>query len=46
MTSRIAQRFFYYQAHPALGAATEEYAQLTGRRYDLVRRYRMEDAEC
>ena len=45
MTGKIAQRFFYGQVRPALRAAMEEYFQLTGRRYDFLRSYRMDDAE-
>ena len=45
MKGKIAQRYFYDRVEPALARAMEEYAQLTGRRYRLVRPYRMEDAE-
>jgi pyruvate-ferredoxin/flavodoxin oxidoreductase len=45
MTGKIAQRFFYWQVRPALKAAMDEYFELTGRRYDFLRSYRMDDAE-
>ena len=45
MKGRVAQRLFFERVRPALKAAMDEYADLTGRRYDLVRPYRMEDAE-
>ena len=45
MKGRIAQRFFYDRVKPSIRAAMEEYTTLTGRQYDLIRCYRMEDAE-
>jgi pyruvate-ferredoxin/flavodoxin oxidoreductase len=45
MKGRIAQRFFYDRVKPSVRAAMEEYATLTGRHYDFIRSYRMEDAE-
>jgi pyruvate-ferredoxin/flavodoxin oxidoreductase len=45
MKGKIAQRAFYDQVKPALKAAMDEFYELTGRRYDLVEPYRMEDAE-
>ncbi|MFN8486269.1 MAG: 2-oxoacid:acceptor oxidoreductase family protein [Caldilineaceae bacterium] len=45
MKGKIAQRAFYDQVKPALKNAMEEFYQLTGRRYDLIEPYRMEDAE-
>ena len=45
MKGRIAQRFFYDRVKPSIRAAMEEYTTLTGREYDLIRCYRMENAE-
>ncbi len=45
MTGKVAQRHFYEQVGPALGLAMEEYSALTGRHYNFVQPYRMEDAE-
>ncbi|HKW96484.1 MAG TPA: 2-oxoacid:acceptor oxidoreductase family protein [Bryobacteraceae bacterium] len=45
MKGRIAQRLYYDRVKPALRAAMEEYAVLTGRVYDFIRPYRMEDAD-
>jgi pyruvate-ferredoxin/flavodoxin oxidoreductase len=45
MKGKIGQRFFYDRVLPALVRAMAKYSELTGRRYDLVRAYRMEDAE-
>lgn len=45
MKGKIAQRAFYDGVKPALVEAFEEFAQQTGRRYDLVGAYRCEDAE-
>ncbi len=45
MTGKVAQRYFYDRVGPALKSAMEEYGQLTGRPYDFVRGYRMEDAQ-
>ena len=45
MKGKIAQRYFYERVAPALDRAMREYGELTGRRYDFVRAYRMEDAE-
>lgn len=45
MKGKIAQRYFYERVAPALERAMREYSELTGRRYDFVRAYRMEDAE-
>jgi pyruvate-ferredoxin/flavodoxin oxidoreductase len=45
MKGRVAQRYFYDRVKPALRAAMEEYAVLTGRAYDMIRPYRMEDAQ-
>ena len=45
MRGRIAQRFFYERVRPSLETAIADYAELTGRKYGLLRTYRMEDAE-
>ncbi|MCP4164995.1 MAG: CBS domain-containing protein [Chloroflexi bacterium] len=45
MKGKIAQRFFYDRVKPALQAAMDEYYELSGRRYDLIESYRMDDAE-
>ena len=45
MKGKIAQRRYYDRVLPALKKAMEEYAQLTGRRYDVVMPYRLEDAD-
>lgn len=45
MKGKIAQRFFYDRVKPILKAAMDEYYELTGRRYDLIEPYKMDDAE-
>ncbi|MCB0060601.1 MAG: 2-oxoacid:acceptor oxidoreductase family protein [Caldilineaceae bacterium] len=45
MKGKIAQRYFYDRVKPILKAAMDEYYELTGRRYDLVESYKMNDAE-
>jgi pyruvate-ferredoxin/flavodoxin oxidoreductase len=45
MKGRVAQRFFYERVRPSIETAMADYFELTGRRYGLVRPYRMEDAE-
>ncbi len=45
MKGKIAQRRFYDRVLPALKDAMREYYELTGRRYDPVMPYRLEDAE-
>jgi pyruvate-ferredoxin/flavodoxin oxidoreductase len=45
MKGRIAQRLFYSRVKPALQAAMGEFTAVTGRRYDLLNLYRMDDAE-
>ncbi len=45
MKGKIAQRHFYDRVLPALKIAMEEYGELTGRRYQPVMSYRLEDAE-
>ncbi len=45
MKGKVAQRYFYERVHPALVEAMREYGGLTGRRYSLLRAYRMDGAE-
>ncbi len=45
MKGKIAQRHFYDRVAPALSSAFREYASLTGRYYDFLQKYRMDDAE-
>ena len=45
MRGPIAKRFFYERVRPALEPAMADFAELTGRRYCLLKPYRMEDAE-
>lgn len=45
MKGKIAQRYFYDRVKPILKNAMDEYYELTGRRYDLVESYKMDDAE-
>ena len=45
MKGKIAQRYFYERVEPALMQAMQEYSGLTGRSYNLVRGYRMNDAD-
>ncbi|MEZ4864174.1 MAG: 2-oxoacid:acceptor oxidoreductase family protein [Caldilineaceae bacterium] len=45
MKGKIAQRYFYDRVKPALKNAMDEFYALTGRRYDLIEPYRMEDAD-
>jgi pyruvate-ferredoxin/flavodoxin oxidoreductase len=45
MKGKIAQRRFYDRVLPALKTAMEEYGELTGRRYQAVMPYRLQDAE-
>ncbi len=45
MKGKIAQRYFYDLLPAKLKEAMEEYYRLTGRRYDMVDLYRMDDAE-
>jgi pyruvate-ferredoxin/flavodoxin oxidoreductase len=45
MKGRIAQRFFCDRVRPSLETAMADYSELTGRRYGLIRSFRMEDAE-
>jgi len=45
MKGKIAQRAFYNEVEDAVVEAMEIFYKLTGRRYDLVESYRIEDAE-
>ncbi|MSV30723.1 MAG: pyruvate ferredoxin oxidoreductase [Bryobacterales bacterium] len=45
MKGKIAQRVYYDRVMPALKAAMQEFYDMTGRRYDVVMPYRLEDAE-
>ncbi len=45
MKGKIAQRHFYDKVMPALQNAMDEFYRATGRRYDLIQPYRLEDAE-
>jgi pyruvate-ferredoxin/flavodoxin oxidoreductase len=45
MKGKVAQRLFYDRVLPALKANFELFEEFTGRHYDLVDSYRMEDAE-
>ena len=45
MKGKVAQRRYYDRVLPALRDVMREFYELTGRRYDLVMPYRLEDAE-
>jgi pyruvate-ferredoxin/flavodoxin oxidoreductase len=45
MKGKIAQRRFYDQVLPVLKRVMREFGDLTGRRYDTVMTYRLEDAD-
>ena len=45
MKGKIAQREFYAKVEDAVVEAMDTFYQMTGRRYDLVEPYRLEDAE-
>src|SRR5215813_10693106 len=45
MKGKIAQRRYYDPVLPAIKQAMQEYYVLTGRRYDVVMPYRLDDAE-
>jgi pyruvate-ferredoxin/flavodoxin oxidoreductase len=45
MKGRIAQRFFYERVRPSLLTAMSDFYELTGRRYETLRQFRMDDAE-
>jgi pyruvate-ferredoxin/flavodoxin oxidoreductase len=46
MKGKIAQRWFYDRVPSAVESAMSEYGQFTGRHYQPVEGYRMDDAEC
>lgn len=45
MKGKIAQRRYYDRVLPVLKSVMDEFGRLTGRRYDVVMPYRLEDAE-
>ena len=45
MKGKIAQRAYYEKVPAALQEAMDEFYRLTGRRYQMVESYRMDDAE-
>jgi pyruvate-ferredoxin/flavodoxin oxidoreductase len=45
MKGKIAQRRFYDRVLPTLKAVMDEFTRLTGRKYDVVMPYRLEDAD-
>ncbi|MCF6192460.1 MAG: 2-oxoacid:acceptor oxidoreductase family protein, partial [Candidatus Hydrothermae bacterium] len=45
MKGKIAQRAFYDHLKPILRHVMQEYSALTGRTYDLIEGYRLEDAD-
>jgi pyruvate-ferredoxin/flavodoxin oxidoreductase len=45
MKGKVGQRFFYDRLPGILERVMDRYADLTGRRYDLVQGYRLEDAD-
>jgi pyruvate-ferredoxin/flavodoxin oxidoreductase len=45
MKGKIAQRKYYDRVLPTLKSVMDEFGRLTGRTYDLVTSYRLEDAE-
>ena len=45
MSGKVAQRHFYDTVRPNLRKAFDEYAELTGRRYDFIQTHQMEDAD-
>ncbi len=45
MKGKIAQRLYYDQVLPVLKSVMAEFGRLTGRRYDVVMPYRLEDAD-
>jgi len=45
MKGKIAQRYFYARVPNALKEAFDEFYRLTGRRYDFIEQYKMDDAE-
>jgi pyruvate-ferredoxin/flavodoxin oxidoreductase len=45
MKGKIAQRRYYDRVLPTLKSVMDEFGRMTGRRYDVVMPYRLEDAE-
>jgi pyruvate-ferredoxin/flavodoxin oxidoreductase len=45
MKGKIAQRKYYDRVLPTLKAVMDEFGRLTGRRYDVVMPYRLDDAD-
>src|SRR2546426_2640062 len=45
MKGKIAQRRFYDRVLPTLKAVMDDFSRLTGRKYDVVMPYRLEDAD-
>jgi pyruvate-ferredoxin/flavodoxin oxidoreductase len=45
MKGKIAQRKYYDRVLPTLKSVMDEYGRLTGRKYDVVMSYRLEDAD-
>jgi pyruvate-ferredoxin/flavodoxin oxidoreductase len=45
MSGKVAQRFYYDLVKPALREAFDEFKAQTGRAYDFIQSYQMEDAE-
>src|SRR5437867_452693 len=45
MKGKIAQRRYYDRVLPTLKSVMDEFGRLTGRRYDVVMPYRLEDAD-
>jgi pyruvate-ferredoxin/flavodoxin oxidoreductase len=45
MKGKIAQRRWYDRVLPTLKAVMDDYSRLTGRKYDVVMPYRLDDAE-
>ena len=45
MKGKIAQRRYYEVVLPTLKSVMDEYYRMTGRRYDVITPYRLEDAE-
>ena len=45
MKGKVAQRKYYDRVLPTLKSVMDEFYRLTGRRYDVVHPYRLEDAE-
>src|SRR5438132_9020269 len=45
MKGKIAQRRYYDRVLPTLKSVMDEFGRMTGRRYDVVMPYRLEDAD-